>query len=120
MEVQRHSFVLHVWTKLDLNILNHFIHLKDLINNIAHRSRKVNRHALLREVPVSTLDPDKQPRFFAVCLKQIPGRNFQMRHPRCVDRITSRVECSETQLSIFILPRGVYKACLNNYMLWPL
>jgi hypothetical protein len=33
--------------------------------------------------------------------------NFQARHPRCVDRITSIDKCSQTQLLIFVLLRGV-------------
>jgi hypothetical protein len=33
--------------------------------------------------------------------------DFQVRHPRCVDRITSIDKCSQIQLSIFVLLRGV-------------
>jgi len=32
---------------------------------------------------------------------------YQVRHPRCVNRITSRVKCSQTQLLAFMLLRGV-------------
>ena len=32
---------------------------------------------------------------------------YQVRHPRCVDRITSNDKCSQTQLLIFVLLRGV-------------
>ena len=34
-------------------------------------------------------------------------QNFQARHPRCVDRSTSVDKCSQTQLLIFVLLRGV-------------
>ena len=33
--------------------------------------------------------------------------HFQVRHPRCVERIASIDKCSQTQLLIFVLPRGV-------------
>ena len=44
-------------------------------------------------------------RIATTCLKNF--KTCQVRHPRCVDRITSIDKCSQTQLIIFVLLRGV-------------
>jgi len=48
--------------------------------------------------------------------KQVTS-NFQVKHPHCVDGITSRVKCSQTQLLVFILLRDVYIACILHSLL---
>jgi len=46
--------------------------------------------------------------------------DFQVRHPRCVERITSIDKCSQTQLLIFVLLRGVSTQLVltTDRMLW--
>jgi len=47
--------------------------------------------------------------------------NFQVRHPRCVDRIISIGKMqSNTTFNICITKRFFYIACLHNYMFRPL
>jgi len=44
--------------------------------------------------------------------------SFQASHPHCVDRITSIDKCSQTQLLIFVLLRGVSTWLLLRLAMW--
>jgi len=51
-------------------------------------------------------------------LKYFTVNKFQVRHARFIDRITSIVKLSQTQLSIFILLKGVFytNTCFGLYI----
>ena len=55
------------------------------------------------------------------CSQNSVSGNFQVGHPRCVDRITRIDKCSHTQQLIFVLLRGVFTqivftTCFGRYI----